>query len=77
MKFTGKVQCWEYWRCGQDQIRQCPAYPHYGRLCWPVAGTQSPQGPRTDRAKRICGCESCDFFQTVLFDGIDRDESEE
>jgi len=46
MKFKGKEQCWERMGCGGDRQKDCPAYPDYGRLCWPIAGTKCPTGPR-------------------------------
>lgn len=74
MKFRGKTQCWEYRKCGRDKTRSCPAYPDYGRLCWPIAGTKCPQGPTGDHAKAIGNCESCAFFKSVVFDGLSPEE---
>jgi len=33
--------CWEYMKCKQDvnHDMKCPAYPHFGKVCWAVAGT--------------------------------------
>jgi hypothetical protein len=68
MKFQGKKQCWEYMGCGKD--RGCPAYPDYGRLCWPIAGTKCRQGARGAHAQSLGDCEACEFFKAVVFDGI-------
>ena len=53
MKFQGKEQCWERMGCGQGRVQSCPAYPDYGRLCWPVAGTKCPTGARGEHARKI------------------------
>ena len=45
-KFQGKETCWERMGCGRDRQKDCPAYPDYGRLCWPIAGTKCPTGAR-------------------------------
>jgi hypothetical protein len=71
MKFKGKERCWERMGCGQERLQGCPAYPDYGRLCWPIAGTKCPTGPRGARAQKIKDCESCDFFKAVVLDGLD------
>jgi hypothetical protein len=79
MKFTGKEQCWERMGCGRDReqafgvspapsgIERCPAYPDYGRLCWPVAGTKCREGARGMHAQKIKDCEECEFFKAVVF----------
>jgi hypothetical protein len=69
-KFQGKEQCWERMCCGQEQALKCPAYPDYGRLCWPVAGTKCPRGARGIHARQIKDCERCEFFNAVVFDGL-------
>ena len=74
MKFKGKEQCWERMRCGRDQDGSCPAYPDYGRLCWPVAGTKCRERVCGIHAQAIGDCESCDFFKAVVFDGIAQDD---
>ena len=71
MKFKGKEQCWERMGCGQEHLQACPAYPDYGRLCWPIAGTKCSAGARGTHAQKIKDCESCDFFKAVVFDGLD------
>jgi hypothetical protein len=70
MKFKGKEQCWERMGCGQERVQGCPAHPDYGRLCWPIAGTKCPTGARGIHAQKIRDCESCDFFNSVVFDGM-------
>ncbi|MCX5906175.1 MAG: hypothetical protein NTY64_03050 [Deltaproteobacteria bacterium] len=70
MKFTGKKQCWEHMGCGPDRQKSCPAYPDYGRLCWPIAGTKCSRGVTGIHAQTIGNCEKCDFFKLVVFDGI-------
>jgi len=70
MKFKGKEHCWERMACGRDRDRSCPAYPDYGRLCWPIAGTKCREGIRGIHAQTLGDCESCDFFKAVVFEGI-------
>jgi hypothetical protein len=69
-RFKGKEQCWERMGCNQERVQSCPAYPDYGRLCWPVAGTKCPTGARGEHARKIKDCESCEFFNAVVFDGM-------
>jgi len=67
MKFKGKEQCWERMGCGQERLQSCPAYPDYGRLCWPIAGTKCPTGARGKYAQEMKDCEDCEFFKAVVF----------
>jgi len=70
MKFKGKEQCWERMGCGQERMQDCPAYPDYGRLCWPIAGTKCPTGARGKHAQKMKDCEACEFFKAVVYDGM-------
>lgn len=70
MRFKGKEQCWERMGCGREKDGACPAYPDYGRLCWPTAGTKCQSGSRGIYARQIKDCELCDFFKAVVFDGL-------
>ncbi|NWF55508.1 MAG: hypothetical protein HXY45_12025 [Syntrophaceae bacterium] len=70
-RFQGKETCWERMRCGRERREACPAYPDYGRLCWPIAGTKCPTGATGTHAQKIGDCESCEFFTSVVFDGLD------
>ena len=70
MKFKGKEQCWERMGCGGDRQKDCPAYPDYGRLCWPIAGTKCPTGAQGLHAQEINDCESCEFFHSVVYAGM-------
>ena len=70
MKFQGKEQCWERMACSPERVQNCPAYPDYGRLCWPVAGTKCPTGARGTHAQELKDCETCEFFKAVVFDGM-------
>ncbi len=67
MKFKGKEQCWERMGCGQERLQSCPAYPDYGRLCWPIAGTKCPTGARGKHAQEMKDCEDCEFFKAVVY----------
>ena len=68
MKFQGKKQRWESKDCGKDRDGSCPAYPDYGRLCWPIAGTKYRDGVRGVHAQTLGDCEKCDFFKAVVFE---------
>jgi hypothetical protein len=70
MKLKGKEQCWERMGCGQERVQSCPAYPDYGRLCWPIAGTKCPTGARGKHAQEMKDCEDCEFFKAVVYDGM-------
>ncbi|MGA2957536.1 MAG: two-CW domain-containing protein [Thermodesulfobacteriota bacterium] len=70
MNFKGKEQCWQRLGCGRDRQKDCPAYPDYGRLCWPIAGTKCPTGARGTHAQEIKNCESCEFFHSVVYAGM-------
>jgi hypothetical protein len=73
MKFTGKEQCWERMKCRRDRDQSCPAYPDYGRLCWPIAGTKCRGSVAGTHAQKIKDCESCEFFKAVVFSGLEED----
>ncbi|GBE35130.1 sporulation kinase E [bacterium BMS3Bbin06] len=69
---TFKTQCWEFIKCGieraeDDVERTCPAYPHYGRICWAVAGTFSEGRVKKGvHAQKLGDCRKCDFYNRVL-----------
>jgi hypothetical protein len=73
MKFTGKEQCWERMGCGRDRDQSCPAYPDYGRLCWPIAGTKCRGTVAGSHAQKIRDCETCEFFKAVVFSGLEEE----
>lgn len=60
-----KVQCWEYMRCGRerDATIKCPAYPHFGRICWVVAGTFCEGKVQGTFAQKLEDCRRCEFYQ--------------
>jgi signal transduction histidine kinase len=58
--------CWEALRCGRegaDSPEPCPAWPHFGRACWAVAGTFGDGPPRCTMAGRVRDCRECGFFR--------------
>ena len=63
-----KVPCWEYMHCGRDRdaTRKCPAYPHFGRLCWIVAGTYCESKVQGTFAAKGGGCDTCGFFKDAV-----------
>jgi two-component system NtrC family sensor kinase len=62
--------CWEALRCGragEDVPDPCPAWPHFGRACWAVAGTLCEGKVRGTQASVLGDCGDCGFFrETVL-----------
>ena len=63
----GSVPCWEFMQCGRDKDNsiRCPAYPHFGRACWAVAGTLCAGKIQGTFAQKIEDCRKCDFFRAV------------
>ena len=61
------VPCWEYMQCGRnvnDEIK-CPAYPHFGQVCWAVAGTLCAGKIEGTFAQKIDDCRNCKFYTMV------------
>ena len=59
------VPCWEYMQCGRDvndEIK-CPAYPHFGQVCWAVAGTRCAGKIQGMFAQKIDDCRNCRFYK--------------
>jgi two-component system NtrC family sensor kinase len=59
------VPCWEYMQCGRDvndEIK-CPAYPHFGQVCWAVAGTLCAGKIQGTFAQKINDCRNCRFYK--------------
>jgi signal transduction histidine kinase len=63
----GEARCWEYMKCGRDKdaTTKCPAYPHFGRVCWVVAGTFCEGKVQGTFAQKYEDCGKCDFYRTV------------
>jgi two-component system NtrC family sensor kinase len=62
-----KVKCWEYMKCGRDKDStiRCPAYPHFGRVCWTVAGTFCEAKVQGTFAQKYEDCRKCEFYQKI------------
>ena len=58
------VPCWEYMQCGRDVNGElkCPAYPHFGQVCWAVAGTFCAGKIQGTFAQKINDCRKCKFY---------------
>ncbi len=60
-----EAKCWEYMKCGRDKdaTTKCPAYPHFGTVCWVVAGTFCEGKVQGTFAQKYEDCRKCDFYQ--------------
>ncbi len=61
------VPCWEHMQCGRDVNEEikCPAYPHFGQVCWAVAGTHCSGKIQGTFAQKIDDCRNCKFYKKV------------
>lgn len=59
--------CWEYMQCGRDRDHNtdCPAFPHFGRICWAVAGTMCPGKVHGAFAQKLEDCKLCEFYREM------------
>lgn len=59
--------CWEYMQCKQDvnHDESCPAYPHFGRICWAVAGTLCAGKVQGTFAQKIHDCHRCGYYRLM------------
>ncbi len=65
-----KIKCWEFHKCGVEKAEgavqmRCPAYPHYGRICWAVAGTFCGKRVSGAVAQKLGDCRKCEFYKHV------------
>ncbi len=65
-----KIRCWEFTKCGVEKAEgavnmRCPAYPHYGRMCWAVAGTFCGKKVSGAVAQKLGDCRKCGFYKRV------------
>jgi signal transduction histidine kinase len=68
---TGKKKCWEFNKCGVEktegpELIKCPAYPHYGRICWAIAGTFCGKKVSGAIAQKLGDCRKCEFYNLVV-----------
>ena len=59
--------CWEQMQCNQDinHEERCPAYPHFGRICWAVAGTLCAGKIQGTYAQKIHDCHKCGYYRAA------------
>jgi two-component system NtrC family sensor kinase len=62
-----EVPCWQFMQCGRDKdaTSKCPAFPHFGRICWAVAGTFCEGKVQGSFAQKCEDCRKCAFYRTV------------
>lgn len=60
-----KAPCWTFMQCKRDinSEMKCPAYPHFGRVCWVVAGTFCEGKVQGTFAQKYENCTKCDFYK--------------
>ncbi len=67
-----KIPCWEFMGCerniGKEMV--CPAYPHFGRVCWVVGGTFCEGKIQGTFAQKCHDCRSCGFYKKVVAGAI-------
>ncbi|MDP3297670.1 MAG: ATP-binding protein [Thermodesulfovibrionia bacterium] len=66
-----KIKCWEFNKCDVEKAEgaaemRCAAYPHYGRICWVVAGTFCGKRVTGAIAQKLGDCKKCKFYQRVV-----------
>jgi len=66
-----KIKCWEFHKCGVEKAEgaanmRCPAYPHYGRICWVIAGTFCGKKVSGAIAQKLGDCKKCEFYKRVV-----------
>lgn len=64
---ASQVPCWVYMKCGRDSNNEikCPAFPHFGRICWAIAGTLCSGKVQGTFAQKCNNCRECEFFKHV------------
>lgn len=60
-----ETPCWQFMKCRRDVNNEviCPAYPHFGRACWVVAGTFCEGRVQGTFAQKYEDCRKCEFYQ--------------
>jgi hypothetical protein len=63
-----KTPCWEFMKCGRNlgKEQKCPAYPHFGRVCWVVGGTYCEGRVQGTFAQKCEDCRKCPFLKHVV-----------
>ncbi|MDH4231822.1 MAG: sensor histidine kinase [Nitrospirota bacterium] len=63
-----KVPCWEFMKCERHTGKEmkCPAYPHFGRVCWVVGGTFCEGKIQGTFAQKCEDCRKCEFYEKVV-----------
>jgi two-component system, NtrC family, sensor kinase len=62
-----KINCWEFMKCGREKetAMKCPAFPHFGRICWAVAGTLCEGRVQGTFALKYEDCMKCEYYRKV------------
>jgi hypothetical protein len=67
---NGKINCWEFRKCGMEKTRECPAYPAGGRICYMIAGTMCGGRPHGTYKQKSRDCVNCDFYNKEILKSI-------
>jgi len=59
------MNCWEFMKCPEQVVNNCPAYPDKGLDCWKVTGTRCAQGKfvMASALEKIGHCRNCGYYQ--------------
>jgi signal transduction histidine kinase len=65
-----RIKCWEFHKCGVEKAEgaaemRCRAYPHFGRICWVIAGTFCEKKVSGAIAQKLGDCRKCEFYKRV------------
>lgn len=60
------MNCWEMFSCKVKE--NCPAYPEHGQHCARVAGTLCRGERQIMMARKIEGCNACEFYKSEHYD---------
>ncbi len=63
-----RTPCWKFMGCDRHTGKEakCPAYPHFGRVCWVVAGTFCEGKVQGTYAQKCDDCRKCEFREKVV-----------
>ena len=68
-----EFRCWEVLGCSEEDKKGCLAYQtRQGHLCWLLSGNICKGRRLRSWKDKKATCQDCDFFKTLLPDGLPR-----